>query len=573
MKRLLLAIVVMALPLHSWCQKSEIAALKKCADKGSQECVVSLASYYASQQQYAKAYELLKKHENPENQYYMSYLILHGEVKKQGLEQALVLLNQSANSGFTPALKQLGNIYLTDEYGVQNYTVAMGYYRRLAEAGDAEGLYLQALVHLRKQDTLQALDLLRQAADGGNGSAWADLGRFYMKGRHLPADTAEAYHCFQRASECGIADGDYLMGLMHLKGVGCERDTLAALPHLLEAARYGVGPACGFVGGCFEEGLYGMEQSLDSAIYYYKLGSLEDDPRSDYSLGAMLYAEGNPKCFNFLQSAASYGHTEAELLAGECVMRGLGVECDPEAAYALFENVARRTSHPMAYIKMGYYRLWGIGCERNLELTKLYFDTAALLGDPDGIYNVGICYLGGIGCEQDTAMGISCLERAAQQGCLDAVRELGNLYEANGDYAKAVPYFEQGVALGDEESMCDLGLCYEEGNGVILNTRRAFELYSQAAEEGSIRGMYFVGMCYVEAVYVSDNLEQAVIWLGLAADRGHVLSCYVLGMMYLHGAQDSSGQRLAPDKKKAKRYLSMAAEEGFEPAAAALKKK
>ena len=48
------------------------------------------------------------------------------------------------------------------------------------------------------------------------------------------------------------------------------------------------------------------------------------------------------------------------------------------------------------------------------------------------------------------------------------------------DYPKAVQYYEKGVQQGDVQCMNALGYCYDEGNGVNIDSQKSFELYFRA---------------------------------------------------------------------------------------------
>jgi TPR repeat protein len=63
------------------------------------------------------------------------------------------------------------------------------------------------------------------------------------------------------------------------------------------------------------------------------------------------------------------------------------------------------------------------------------------------------------------------------------------------DYDEARRLFEQGAALGNDASMNNLGLLYNQGHGVPQNTRMARQFFQKAAALGNqeakenLRGM------------------------------------------------------------------------------------
>ena len=554
-------------------QKKAVAACAKGAKLGSLKCTQILSRVYENDGKYKKSFDLWKQLGGPVGQYEMAALLLSGNMGDPDIEKGLSLLNQSANGGYAKALEALGSLYAREGLPIFNPQVAIGYYQRLADMGESEGLFMIGNLYEDQDDSAQCLAYYRRAAEAGHGDAWRFLGEFYMQGHWLPCDSVEAFRCYTKAMELGEPAGYDFVGQSYLRGIGVEKDTLKALPFILKAARMGMGRDCAFVGKAFSEGLFGMEQNADSALYYYKIGSDNDDPECDFQIGAYLIRGGNQNGLGFISAAARNGHEGAQVVIAECIANGVGVpKADPEQGYGMLERLALENRNAEAFMKIGAYRCYGKGCQQDFALARLYFDTAAQMGNTVAMSNLASMYFDGMGVEIDSTRGIAYLQQAADLDDLDAINKLGDLYEAREDYKQAVACYERGVALGSNIARCNLGVCYQEGNGVILNSKRAYELFLEAAENGNARGMYHVGMCYMDEVYVSDDIDQAVLWLTRAADNGHTLSCYILGMLYANGAENSQGQSLKPDKKKAKLYLQQAAENDFQPAVDALKK-
>ena len=115
------------------------------------------------------------------------------------------------------------------------------------------------------------------------------------------------------------------------------------------------------------------------------------------------------------------------------------------------------------------------------------------------------------------------------------------------------------------QGYCNLGYCYEQGQGVVLNSKKAFELYMVAAENGYNRGYLMVANCYLNGIYVEENPAEALAWLIKAAENGSVTAMYYAGTILEEGADG-----VTADPKKAKVWYKKAAEAGYAPAAAAL---
>ena len=73
---------------------------------------------------------------------------------------------------------------------------------------------------------------------------------------------------------------------------------------------------------------------------------------------------------------------------------------------------------------------------------------------------------------------------------------------------------------GDAAAQRLLGRCYETGNGVARNWKKAFSWYRKAAKQDDPEGLFHVGYCYLHGVGVSIDLEKAAEYLQKASDKG-----------------------------------------------------
>ena len=73
---------------------------------------------------------------------------------------------------------------------------------------------------------------------------------------------------------------------------------------------------------------------------------------------------------------------------------------------------------------------------------------------------------------------------------------------------------------GSAQAMCNLGWCYETGNGVEQSWEEAVQWYRRGAEEGSARAMCSLGWCYESGNGVEQSWEQAVYWYRRSAEEG-----------------------------------------------------
>ncbi|MBQ26536.1 MAG: hypothetical protein CMH81_00110 [Nitrospiraceae bacterium] len=103
------------------------------------------------------------------------------------------------------------------------------------------------------------------------------------------------------------------------------------------------------------------------------------------------------------------------------------------------------------------------------------------------------------------------------------------------DYVMAIQKFRQAAETGDTKAQFNLGLMYEDGNGVPQDVEVAVRWYHQAAKAGYALAQVNLGLMYEEGRGVLQDVKAAVYWYRQAAEAGYVLAQYNLGVMYANG--------------------------------------
>ena len=554
--------------------------------KGSPKCAEVLGSLYEKgsealniKQDYKKAAALYQQAATPFSKYRLGYFYLDGKLGKQKPKekaQGLTLVEEAATEGWIDAIYFLGLCYEEGEYvDSADHEKALEYYRTLADnevaAGQTKvGTFYETGSGGLEADTAMAIEYYRKAAEQDYPLAVLYLGDMYRLGcSALPQDKAKAFELYTHADELGSGAGTYYIGRSYLEGCGVDIDTAKAIPYLYTAANEaGVGNAAYKLADFYNYGRGGLEANGDSALHYYFMGHQNGSADASCFIGRQLIREEEyEQAVQYLTVAAQRGSAEALVYLGVCLQNGLGTEANPEGACNLFRAAISREKNAQAYGSLGLATLQGNGTAQDETLAKAYLDTAVSLGHEKSNYYLGLCHLHGWGCRADTVAAIRCLERAADNGEIRAINTLGDLYEEQGDFKNAVLYFEKGVTLGSLESYCNLGYCYQEGQGVVLNSRKAFELYMVAADHEYVRGYMLVAQSYMNGMGVEQSYPEGMKWLEKAANAGNLAAMYYLGAIYADGEEG-----VKPDAKKAKAWYKKAAAEGYTPAQAALER-
>ena len=129
-----------------------------------------------------------------------------------------------------------------------------------------------------------------------------------------------------------------------------------------------------------------------------------------------------------------------------------------------------------------------------------------------------------------------------------------------GDYAAALrewtPLAEQGYAV----VQFNLGVMYQQGQGVSQDYQTALKWYALAAEQGDAKAQFVLGVMYQQGQGVSQDYKTAVKWYALAAEQGDAEAQFNLGVMYFEG------QGVLQDYVTAHMWANMASMNGSEMA-------
>ena len=132
-------------------------------------------------------------------------------------------------------------------------------------------------------------------------------------------------------------------------------------------------------------------------------------------------------------------------------------------------------------------------------------------------------------------------ERLANEGNVEAQMNLGYmyLYGVNGvetDYEKAFKYYTMAADQKDAVALNNLGSLYFSGIGTQVDTRKAVELFSDAAELGNDNSAVNLAFIYLAGGAKDEQRNlRAVTLFKKAADKGNNIAKFMLGYAYYKG--------------------------------------
>ena len=124
---------------------------------------------------------------------------------------------------------------------------------------------------------------------------------------------------------------------------------------------------------------------------------------------------------------------------------------------------------------------------------------------------------------------------------------------AEKDFAAAHAIYLSLANQNDAKACYNLGLMYQDGDGVAKNLDEAVKWYTKSANLGYKEAQYTLGALVFQRQIQTISYSQAVTYYEQAAQQGHVKSQLNLGMLYFRG------DVIAQDLSAAVQWLSLAA--------------
>ncbi len=116
-----------------------------------------------------------------------------------------------------------------------------------------------------------------------------------------------------------------------------------------------------------------------------------------------------------------------------------------------------------------------------------------------------------------------------------------------GDYEAALKEFRLAAEQGDAQAQFQLGVMYDEGQGVAQDFREAVPWYRRAAEQGHALAQNNLGVVYGKGQGVTQDYVIAHKWTNLASAQGYENAIKNLGFLeeMMTPSQIVEAQRLA----------------------------
>lgn len=451
--------------------------------------------------------------------------------------EAFKWLKNAADSD-PEALSLLGQMYYKSLGVPRNYAEAYRCFRKAVEGNpsDSAALYALGCMYMEgngvRQDTAAARACFEKIADHS-----ADA--MYMLGLIAP-DRRQAMHWFQRAYERGCGKAAFQLGRLHEQSADpdsrrkAEQYYRVALENGVEDAR----PALAVLYSTHPQTLT-PKQYREAAAWLQPLAE-KGDAAVMLRL-ADLHMKNKPQeAFRYLGKAAEAGNAEALYRLGMAYWEGRLPPRSYGAAFKCFKQ-AHEQGNPDASFMLARHYLEGRGTAMNYRLAADLFEQLYSGGCVRAGIPLGFMYYGGLGVQKNYVRARDCLLKGLSgpdeiPGDFRPYALLGKMYYQGGSGLKknlpeAGRYLRK--AGNDPESLYLLGCLQRDGRGgMTADDRKAFALFSRAAELGDMQAKAEVGKMYCTGRGVEKDYVRAVQYLKPAADRGDQEAARMLAELY-----------------------------------------
>ena len=73
-------------------------------------------------------------------------------------------------------------------------------------------------------------------------------------------------------------------------------------------------------------------------------------------------------------------------------------------------------------------------------------------------------------------------------------------------------WYEKAANQGYAPAQYNLGVCYENGRGVVQSYEKAAFWFKKAANQGDAQAQFYLGVCYENGLGVKKDLKKAKFW-------------------------------------------------------------
>jgi TPR repeat protein len=269
-------------------------------------------------------------------------------------------------------------------------------------------------------------------------------------------DTSESIRWAEQAADHGSAAALNLLSIIYENGLGVDADAGKARTLLEQAA---------------DAGDPGAVLNLTTRLF---MESGDDDPRMCRGIEQMLGGDGINVVAIYYSGLIAY--------SGMC-----GQPADEEGGFELI-RAAAEDGYADAAVDMGRYYEYGLAAAPDYAAAFAWYERAADLDHPEGMWRAGIAYATGDGVDRDPGRAVVYFRDAADAGNLDGMVSLAVMYATGDgvgqDFVRARELYEEAAAYGSATALKNLAVMYALGQGIDVDLVESRVLLEMAIEFG-----------------------------------------------------------------------------------------
>jgi uncharacterized protein len=252
-----------------------------------------------------------------------------------------------------------------------------------------------------------------------------------------------------------------------------------------------------------------------------------------------------------LEAQANKNNAEALYQLATLYSTGNGISENQLKAFQLFKKSAD-LENVDAMEQLGLIFRDGTSAVKINDIESLkWFIKAADKGSMPANHNIGFAYYHGRGVKQDRKKAYEYFIKSAESGLLQSQMIVAaQLYRGDGipkDLKESFKWSLKAAEQGDPEMQNYIGLCYENGYGIVdIDPIKAKIWFERAANSGSLDGQYNIAMKYYLESGTKDNLAKSIKYAEQAAQKNYKPAIELLINIY----SDKSSLSYSPEKSQ-----------------------
>lgn len=507
----------------------------------------------------------VKKNAKKAKSYYLMVFDPKKYFTEEDKEKAVDWLQQHTTEKDTATLYALGNYY-SQKGQTEDYKLSSEYYKQSRQYKSFRG----ASVFHQK-----AIEFWESAANNGHVEAIRTLVDCYLQGTVVKADSVKATEWLRKGvSVSNDKDLLWMMAWHNAKGIGTPINEAEAVKWYTKAVEAGNTMAATNLGWCYENA-FGCETDYKKAAEYYQIAANAGEALGINNLG-FAYIQGKgvsidqEKGINLVALAIEKGYTQnIGTLFGMLNYGQFGVTPNPQKGVEVFRSLDDKLNHTnlfclscLNYFTTTYPNL----ATDSTEMIRRY--TLALkemrpyqlrLSETKGVLNLleNLLETNNHTTSKDFIEALEWMRTKSQEGYSQVSEILVQLLEARPNLStepsEAFNIVKRLAEGGDNHWQLQMAWKYAKGIGVPVDSVKAVEWYTVAAENKHPIAAFNLAWCYENNFGCENNHETAMYWYEKSAEFGSARAYYELGRRYLFG------HSVEKDVDKALNYLTVLA--------------